>query len=275
MGKFEELKVCYDDTEHQVRNSQLLQELIRKSIENCKIILDEDGVTGGMPEVKYFEDCSVEVIEGTAINVASMFAGKKPCIMNFADFKLPGGWVTKGGSAQEESICRSTTLNFILTSDKCMNGYYLPNKEKLKHWEFPQFYDDSMIFTPDVFVIKDGDRVPKNLDYSKCYFIDVINCVAPNLYRFYPDQEDLMRIYTKRLHKFFEIAKSEGEEILILGAWGCGAFRNNPDPISQVFKNLIKEYRNEFKKIIFAIPSSGNNRNLREFREKMGVFVDV
>lgn len=67
-----------------------------------------------------------------------------------------------------------------------------------------------------------------------------------------PD-EDLQAIHEKRLTRILDIALAEGNEAVILGAWGCGAFENKPEVVAEAAKNVIAKYMHSFKVIEFAI----------------------
>lgn len=97
---------------------------------------------------------------------------KKIGILNFASATNPGGGVTKGANAQEESLCRVSTLYQCLNSPVVMDGFYNPNRES-----GDSLHTDTCIYTPDVAIIK-GDRA---VTLNKPVYVDVISCSAPNL----------------------------------------------------------------------------------------------
>ena len=96
--------------------------------------------------------------------------------------------------------------------------------------------------------------------------------------------DELFAIHKKRAKRLFEIAKVEKADVLILGAFGCGAFRNSPEVVARAYYEVVQEYRYDFKAIEFAVYCSkrdqkknptGNNyavfqREYKKFRrEKM------
>ena len=65
--------------------------------------------------------------------------------------------------------------------------------------------------------------------------------------------KELLVLHEKKLRRILEVALSEGCETIILGAFGCGAFRNNPEVVALANRNVIKEYLYAFKNIEFAV----------------------
>ena len=99
--------------------------------------------------------------------------------------------------------------------------------------------------------------------------MDVITCAAPNL-RDQPSNgyntgdgnkavkisdKDLLLLHEKRLRRILDVAVLEENETVILGAFGCGAFRNDPQVVALAAKNVIKEYLHAFKNI--DVPTGG------------------
>ena len=102
---------------------------------------------------------------------------------------------------------------------------------------------------------------------DKWYNVDVITCAAPNL-RNRPSNKhntgdgqnkadisngELQAIHEKRMRRILEVALSEGRDTIILGAFGCGAFQNDPKTVAQANKNVIKDYEYAFKNIEYAV----------------------
>ena len=111
--------------------------------------------------------------------------------------------------------------------------------------------------------------------------MDVITCAAPNLRerpsnsynsgdgnrRAKVTDKELLSIHEKRLGRILDVAFIEGDEVVILGAFGCGAFMNNPEVVAMAAKNVIKDYQKAFKAIEFAIYCSPRDeRNYKIFK---------
>ena len=84
----------------------------------------------------------------------------------------------------------------------------------------------------------------------------------------------MLLIHEKRLRRILDIAATEGDEVIILGAFGCGAFLNNPEVVALAAKNVIKEYLNAFKVIEFAVYCGPkDNRNFKTFERVLKVYA--
>jgi uncharacterized protein (TIGR02452 family) len=86
-----------------------------------------------------------------------------------------------------------------------------------------------------------------------------------------PDDTSLQRIHEQRGRRILEIARRQQEDILILGAFGCGAFENRPEAVANAYKKILKDYAYDFDTIEFAIAgAAGNNRNYEVFDQVIG-----
>jgi uncharacterized protein (TIGR02452 family) len=131
-----------------------------------------------------------------------------------------------------------------------------------------------------VIVFKSDDASPTLMPEESWYEVDVITCAAPNL-RERPSNsynsgdgakyvkvtdEKLGEIHEKRLRRILDVAVSKGDDTVILGAFGCGAFRNNPKVVAQSARNVIGDYLYAFKNIEFAVYCSPRDeRNFEIF----------
>lgn len=192
-------------------------------------------------------------------------AGKRVCVLNFASATHPGGGVKNGSSAQEESLCRCSTLYPCLNTEAMLNGFYRPHIKMGN-----SLHNDDCIFTPGVVVIKSDTDYPKRLDEAEWYKADLITCAAPNL-RGSKDlsDEELYELLLRRAEKIFRVAAANGAEVLILGAFGCGAFRNPPECVAQAFKTVGEKYLRYFETVEYAVFCAG--REIKNFK----IFEDI
>lgn len=92
--------------------------------------------------------------------------------------------------------------------------------------------------------------------------VDIITCAAPYIAkRRYSNKTPLKALFKSRIRNIFEVAIEHDIEVLILGAFGCDAFKNPPEIVAKAFKEVITEnqYGEQFKKIVFAIKSTVNS----------------
>lgn len=262
--------IVFNDSMDFVKNN--FSKEIQDSIKNQSIILENESVSH---QDKYDIPCKIYVTENSSFNAAREYFGKKVAVLNFASATTPGGGVTKGSSAQEECLCRCSTLYNCLNVRTNWDKYYNVHRN-----EGSALHNDDIIYTPNVIIFKDDSY--NMLDKSDYMIVDVITCAAPNLkenpYNAYNvekstakvdiSDEDLLKLHEKRGRKIMSVAADHNVEVLILGAFGCGAFRNNPTVVAQAYKNILPEFRKCFKAIEFAVycrPT--DNTNYRVFNE--------
>ena len=175
-------------------------------------------------------------------------------ILNFADAIIPGGLVLYGAPTQEENICRCSNLYETLL--ECPLYYNLNRVLGTSE------YLDVMIYSPNVLVFKD------DVTYQQVnpVYMDVITCPAPSCRMSDKRAEE---IFTRRIRKILIAAQKQGVNKIVLGAWGCGAFGQDPSVVGKCFAKVLKDV-NAFDKVIFAIRSSqgmNEHSNYDEFKK--------
>lgn len=170
---------------------------------------------------------------------------RPPLCLNFASAKSPGGGFLSGAEAQEESIARSSTLYPTLIA---CPGYYEANDLHPS-----PLYTDKMILSPRVTVFRDDDG---NLTREP-FDIAVLTSPAPNAgaarERSIPEHE-IERVMSRRVTNVLTIAATHGYTKLVLGAWGCGVFRNNPAFVAGCFATTLQnEFHGAFEDVRFSI----------------------
>ena len=245
----------FKDTMEQIQQSQDCQEAISYSLSQQQFISHEQPID--LPEMKYDTPAEIRVSRLRSFEAAAQYQGQHVAVLNFASATSPGGGVEKGASAQEEALCRVSTL-FPCLKDKTMwESFYAPHRKT-----GDALHNDDVIYTPRVLVIKDDDL---NL-LPTPFYVDVITCAAPNL-RDKPSNsynpgdkikasisdEDLLALHEQRAKKILAAAVKNGAEVLILGAFGCGAFKNDPHIVAQAYKNMLPSFCHYFRIIEFAV----------------------
>ena len=194
-------------------------------------------------------------------------------VLNFASSTNPGGGVTKGSTAQEECLCRCSNLYLTLYQEKCIREYYNVNKKYMSN-----LGSDAIIYSRNVYVFKDKDY--NMLPVKDRFYVDVLTCAAPNLRENPRNQyntdaseekltltdEELYNIHVKRARNILNVAIKNEDDYLILGAFGCGAFRNNPEIVAKAYKDVLQDYMYCFKVIDFAIIDGKYSNNYEIFK---------
>ena len=209
------------------------------------------------------------------------FPDKKIAVLNFASAMRPGGGVKKGARAQEESLCRCSTLFPTIDRRWLWNEYYDVNRaaKDVRH-------SDACIYSPGVIICKTDESIPKRMLESEFVTVDVISCAAPDLKkkpynRYNPetgrainvDNHELFDIHLKRARHILHIAAANRVDILVLGAFGCGAFHNDPEVVAEACKDAIldDQYKDKFDLIEFAIYCKATEtRNYEAFNRRIG-----
>ena len=251
-----ELIDIFNDTIKCCKTDDSLMKSVEKSIneqmvllENQEIKLDDKLLT------KHSNQSQLVVSHKRTFEAAQNYAvqGKKVCALNFANSFNPGGGVTLGATAQEESLCRVSTLYPALEDKKMMKEFYIPHREKCNHLN-----NDDIIYTPDVIVFKTDSYLPIIMSKNQWFNVNVITCAAPDLSSYDLNnisEAQLTAIHVQRAKRIIETAIYFGNEVLIMGAFGCGAFFNNPRIVANAYKKVLPNYVHAFECIEFAIYS--------------------
>ena len=86
------------------------------------------------------------------------------------------------------------------------------------------------------------------------YHVGMVTTAAPNA-SIVQDKEAVRNTMTERIKHLLDVFVVNGHDTLVLGASGCGVFRNDPLEVANMFRHhlLSDHFRNSFKRIIFAI----------------------
>ena len=255
------------DTKKQYETIPELRKKIQESIKKQFIVYHEqiiDQPSSNDAQTNYF------ITENRAFTEAQSWSigGLKVAVLNFANNHSVGGAPFFAG-AQEESLCRCSTL-YPCLQDKYEDFYkyhiQLYENNKINHMG-----NDDLIYTPNVCVFKSEEQndpiIPKMLPHNKWYNVDIITCAAPELLHNNAMPSDYEDQISSRIKKIINIAKKQNIEALILGAWGCGAFKNPEDIVARVFHEHLKTQN--FKVVVFAMGNKNykNSAFYEEFKD--------
>ncbi|MFB8348656.1 TIGR02452 family protein [Streptomyces niveus] len=152
-------------------------------------------------------------------------------VLNFASARNPGGGYLNGAQAQEEALCRASALHATLLRAP---GYYAHHRA-----DRSPFYSDRVIHSPAVPVFRD-DR-GRLLDTP--FTVGFLTSPAPNagiVARDHPQESHRVpAALASRAERVLEVAVAGGYRRLVLGAWGCGVFRNDPARVAGTFRALL------------------------------------
>ena len=195
---------------------------------------------------------------------------KPVLVLNFANPVNIGGGVYKGARAQEEDLCRRSSLLRSLETPHSLQ-YYSYNRKLHTHMG-----SDAMIFSPEVEIFRDerGELMDETV------IVAVLTCAAPMItYSMEGMNESEYRgMFYNRIVGLLKCAAYFGYEDLVLGAWGCGAFGNDAAIVSDLFFRALTEFdwdglkaNDLFRRIVFAVRSRGEESyNYKEFNRNFG-----
>ena len=166
----------------------------------------------------------------------------------------PGGGFLQGALAQEETLCRSSALYATISGDPMYEAHRLRSRPDSTAWA---------ILSPDVPVFRTDDGSA----LSEPWPLSFLTCAAPYAPAVgQPESGDLLR---ERIQRVLAIARAYGYEALVLGAWGCGAFANDPERTARDFRDALSGPFDEvFREVVFAVTDwSRERRFLGPFRD--------
>ena len=252
-----ELIACFQDT-LRISEEKLRDKTISSVMSNK--VYKENFVSGKRNKKDRQE--VVTICEGTTFDTAKEYVQSgKTAILNFANPQVPGGGVCNGAMAQEECLCRSSNLYPCISNENVFEEYYGYHRGLGSY-----FFSDRLIYTKDVTVFKDDDTVPQLMPEHEWFHVDVITCAAPYMgNRTFTHKKALKDLLKGRIKNIFEAAVDNDVDNLILGAFGCGAFKNPPDIVADAFYEVIieNEYDKYFREIVFAIKSTSHDNPLK------------
>ena len=250
-----------DDTYALCKENDALKEAIDNSIKKEYIVYENDEFTPD--SISANKDMQIIVSKERTYEAAEKYKGKKICCLDFANNHSVGGGPWYAG-AQEESMCRTSTLYPCLEAQR--SKFYEKHILEFESHKIDSMGNNDLIYIPDVVVFKTDESIPKLKPEAEWFKTDVIVAAAPQLGWSY-DENKYRNFMTSRIKRILDIAAKEKVEVLILGAFGCGAFRNPPEIVAEIFASLIKNY--SFETVEFAVFCRNDTKNYDVFKEKL------
>ena len=207
-------------------------------------------------ETTHLPETRVQVTNETTLGASLRLTagGLRPLALNFANGLHPGGGFLGGARAQEEVLCRSSALYQTLVDDPMYEEHGRRDLPDSTNWA---------IYSPDVPVFRTDDGTA----LQQPWLLSLITCAAP--YAPVVGQPESGNLLEQRLHRVLAIARAYGHSTLVLGAWGCGAFENDPRRTALDFQRALdSDFSGAFSDIVFAIADwSPERRFLGPFRD--------
>ncbi|MEU2744295.1 TIGR02452 family protein [Streptomyces sp. NPDC007095] len=224
----------------------------------------------GSPASAPRESTLIEVTGESSLEAARRLVrkeGGRPAdpvaVLNFASARNPGGGFLNGAQAQEEALCRASALYTCLLGAREFYDHHRAHRDP--------FYTDRVIHSPAVPVFRDdrGDLL------DEPYTVGFLTAAAPNagvVLRTAPERApELGPALAVRAERVLETAAAHGYHRLVLGAWGCGVFRNDPAQVAGAFHDLLVKGRFEgaFDHVVFGVLDRARDQATRGSFERV------
>ncbi|WP_322922477.1 TIGR02452 family protein [Paenibacillus campi] len=207
-------------------------------------------------------ECTTETTLQAAERLAVQEQYPHVMALNFASARNPGGGFLGGSQAQEESLARSSSLYPSIVQ---MDEMYKHNRR-----EQSCMYSDYMIYSPAVTVFRNDDGSLREQPYA----VSMLTAPAVNagiVHEREPEQAyRIEAVMKQRIRYMLAVAAAHEQKVLVLGAYGCGVFRNDPEQVATWFNDILQgeQYALLFDKIVFAILDRSKQGNvIRPFRQ--------
>lgn len=207
--------------------------------------------------------CSVRVSAEDSVTAAQRLAADcdaraPPAVLCYSSPNIPGGAVASGVAAQEEDIFRRTSICLSLPPHNTPKGLYPMGASR----------PGRCVVAANVCIVKDARfewLFPPRRAEHPWPIITVISCPAPQKPPVttdgegYADDGKRMRL---QMTAVLQAAVLAGSRVLVLGAWGCGGFRNPPAGVANAFRCLLfgsgedEGFERYFDHVEFAVPDA-------------------
>ncbi|MGY4923247.1 TIGR02452 family protein [Streptomyces sp. 900105755] len=193
-------------------------------------------------------DAVFEVTGESSLEAARRLADAPVAVLNFASARNPGGGYLNGAQAQEEALCRASALYTCVREAAAYYDHHRAHRDP--------FYTDRVIHSPAVPVFRDD----RGALLAEPYRAGFLTAAAPNagvIRRTAPERTgELPGALAVRAERVLEVAAAHGYRRLVLGAWGCGVFQNDPAQVAAAFRGLLGpggRFAGTFAHVVFGV----------------------
>lgn len=212
------------------------------AVAGTRLYLPDDPLPGPPASAAHLP-ATIEVTNESTLAATRRLGGDLACLV-FASARNPGGGFRNGAQAQEESVARGSGLYACL---QAAWDFYAAHRAD------PDLgYSDRVIYSPAVPVFRDDGGDPLDSPYP----VSFLTSAAPNrsaMLRSQPDRvADVPTLLRRRADRVLAVAAAHGHRRLVLGAWGCGVFGNEPTVVAEAFAGALRD-RPHFDEVVFAV----------------------
>lgn len=244
---------CWNRETEQILKVKLNQDRIKRSVSNTRFISNEASLIRNLSAAGN-ATTSISVVSCDTLDMVEVLSNNpekgKIGVLNFASAGNPGGGWERGSGAQEECLCRRSTLICTLSD---------PWGWSNRSWSYP-IPDFGAVYSPDVCIFRKSFRSgfafyenPIHADFISvaCFRNPPIKDTAHGIRI---NSGKILNLMLQKVRRIFEVAIANNIDTLVLGAWGCGVYANPPAHVALLFKQVIGECDGRIKDVYFAIP---------------------
>jgi uncharacterized protein (TIGR02452 family) len=244
-----------------------IADLQKRSEGLSRLITPVDGqrLTKSLPPPNDLATAYCEVINASTVKAIIDMANKSEPVaaLNFASAKTPGGGFLNGAMAQEEALAYAGGLYNTLIQK---TEYYEKNRICMS-----MMYTDYAIYSPDVVFFRNADNQLLDAPVTA----SVLTLPAVNMGQVKAKGEDIKQaeqIMKNRMRLTLVIFTHEEAKTIILGAYGCGVYKNNPNDIARWWHELLfnEGYGKYFNRVLFAVLDKPSGENIGAFKRVFG-----
>ena len=205
--------------------------------------------------------------EGTVDAIFRLAGGEVLCpkigVLNFASAKNPGGGFLNGSVAQEECMAFCSNLYHTQTTGQGPRYYEINRANR------DPVYTDTMLIG-DVTFFRTSDYALT--EHSITCPVITAPAVNMGIVLRNGDSADRAKAVMKgRMRKLLALFAKWGCTQLVLGAYGCGVFRNDPEDVARFWQELLEGegWGRLFETVTFSIlERPGRDGNIAPFRRR-------
>ncbi|WP_326567053.1 TIGR02452 family protein [Amycolatopsis rhabdoformis] len=217
----------------------VLRDQVTRARQGTRLYLPHDPVT--VPDGPVVPH--LEVTNESTTTAARRLGGDVACLV-FASARNPGGGFLNGAQAQEEAIARSSALYACLLEARPFYDHHRTDPDLR--------YSDRVIHSPAVPVFRDDSAAL----LPTAHLVSFLTAAAPNFGAIRRNQPEhvstVPSVLRRRARRVVELAAAHGHRNLVLGAWGCGVFENDPAVVAAAFRAAL-EACPRFERVTFAV----------------------
>jgi uncharacterized protein (TIGR02452 family) len=217
----------------------VIADAVAGSVSGTRLYLPTDP----LPSAPVAGQVAISVTNETTLAAARRLGGDVAALV-FASARNPGGGFLTGAQAQEESVARSSALYPCLRAAGDFYAHHRASSDLA--------YSDRVIYSPRVPVIRDDSGAL----LARPYPVSFLTAAAPNLAAIRRNQPeraaDVPAVLARRARRVLRVAAAGGHRRLVLGAWGCGVFGNDPGTVAGILRDALTTDPH-FDEVVFAV----------------------